>query len=89
MYINDNVYTPAELGISWGDIKGAAEKGLESAKSAYDSYKEAQVRAKVAAEQMKAKQLQQQQGGFMQKYGVIIAIAGVGLVAVLLLRKKK
>ena len=91
MYVNNQnqVYAPEQLGITWGDIKSAAGQGLESAKGAYDTYKEAQVRAKIAEEQMKARAAAQRAPGFMDKYGLFLVIGGVGLVALLLLRRKK
>lgn len=80
----------AGLGLSWGDVTGAAKGALNF----YGKAQQAEGRAAAATEIAKAQAAAaaartRQAGGGFKKYLPFVAIGGVALVGVLLLRGKK
>ena len=84
------VYTPEELGISWGDIwggiKGAGAKAAEFVKEGAKRELEARYGPQPGVPTGPVAVPQQT---FMQKYGLLLALGAGGLVLFLALRKKK
>lgn len=94
-YTNDRgveVYTPEELGISWGDIwggvTGAAGKTGEWLKAGAQAELEKRYGGAAPAAPTPGLVLPAEKS-FLEKYGLYLALGGGAVILLLVLRKKK
>ena len=84
------VYTPEELGISWGDVWGGIKTAGGKAAQFVKEGAERELQKRYAPQPGAAPVVPQRPPQtFLQKYGLLLALGAGGLVLFFVLKKKK